>query len=216
VELKARQEAEARQAREIEEAKTRVPNLLGKTFRQIVDMWGEPTKIEDIGTVFDWWYDEKPRDGYRTLIFFYDNSLYNTMGAKVKRAHSISVDLVGQTPRYAQEILPPKLLSEKPVRIYLYPDDNLLCIYWAKGGKQSMDCYYRGFKSYAEAKVGGPGNPVYRQSTKLDTDSGVNKSTYEVSADWQGCFLQSFEQCDSVGKMAYNFPEEKSRCIRVK
>jgi len=207
------------------DAKTKIPNLLGKNFKEIVNILGEPSRVSNDIINFDWQYDNKPIQGYSMRIDFLDYLHTQTRigyPTRSSRAHII-ITTGTETLATARAILSAKVLNDPPARIYFYPERNELLLKWHKG--ESPYWYdqtgphwdhRKKFSYYAELTVTGGDQKIYTLNRWLDTNTGDYKQSYKVTADWKDCLVKEFEQADGC-KGKYDLYEmEDSHCIRIK
>lgn len=212
--------------REAEEAKTKIPNLLGKSFKEITSLLGEPSSVKNDIISFNWYYNNRSVPGYNMSIDFLDYLHTRTRigyPTRTNRAHSIIVT-GGDSLAVARTILQAKILNDSPARIYFYPEKNELLLKWHKG--ESPYWYdpqtgpkrdpTRKFTYYAELTVTGGDQKIYTLNRWLDTNTGDYKQSYKVTADWKDCLVEKFEQVDGCRGQFDLYEEEDNRCIRIK
>ncbi|HLB95931.1 MAG TPA: hypothetical protein VJK26_03460, partial [Patescibacteria group bacterium] len=74
---------------EREEAKTRIPNLLGKGFKEVVAVWGQPDSSGHWLGTFEWTYEDKP-NGCNTSIDYIGNDWYAKPQKVLRTVTSVS------------------------------------------------------------------------------------------------------------------------------
>lgn len=176
--------------KEIAEAKTRLPQLLGKNKSEVAAILGTPDSSFSGGLGYwelTWSYEDRPFN-YRTSVIFRGpwNNLFRGSD-DFTHARVVNVQME-HTDRNncptAEQIIPSKLLKREPDRINARPAYNQLEVIW-----------YSGKKTYLLDVAPAGGEKVFIITKKLDLKTGEVRDVYHSSGvNWRQCLALGFFQ----------------------
>lgn len=172
--------------KEAEEAKTKIPIFLGKNFKEVVAVMGEPNSSIHVLGSFSWKYENEPF-GYNTTVqYVYSSPDFEWIESdKVQSANSSLIDNDSPLSSWnvATGIVPSKILKQEPNQIYAWPAYNRLTIVWFVG------------KRTFSLLVQGENEKVYTQTSRANPKTGEVNQIYKLAeVDWKNLRILGFSQ----------------------